>query len=183
MLITSPEHAGWALAASLALSVATLALTIWVADPIKNLELVDVGYFVITAMIYFLAAPTFANEMSRWIAGASALGVLLYAVGTLAVGRPFTMQYASMYMPAGGLRSADFIRTNRIMTAMWAVVFGIDFGCLIISKSILARPNDLLFAWFIPIGALIIGFIVNARMTRALASRHDQLVAPPTDLR
>lgn len=180
-LVTSPEHLGWALAVSLTLSILILAATIWVSDPIKNLEIIDVCYFVITALIYILAAPTFASELSRWIAEASALVILVYAAGSLVVGRPFTMQYTSVYVSDGHAGTADFARANRAMSAMWAIVFGIELACLIISKSVLARPDDLLFGWLIPIGVLVVGFIVNARMTRTLLSRYDPGAVSPVD--
>jgi hypothetical protein len=172
-LVTDPAHLSWALTVSLVLSLLTLGVTIWVADPIKNLEILDAGYFAIVIAAYLFATSAFVADMSRWIAEASTAVILIYAVGSLLLRRPFTSQYTLLALPDGGGRTADFIRTNQLMSAMWVVVFGVQLACLVIAKSVLARPDDLLFGWLVPIGSLVAGFILNAGMTRALVERQN----------
>lgn len=56
--------------------------------------------------------------------GALALG----AWGTLAVGRPFTLEYAREHTDPSRWNDPLFIRTNVIITTVWAVVLSIGAG-------------------------------------------------------
>lgn len=171
--VTSPEQLGWVLIISLCLCATSLAATCWVSDPVKHLEVIDVGYFAIATIAFVASTPSFRLEMSSWIAETSTAVILIYAAASLAVARPFTSQYTAIDLPAG-VNTADFARTNKRLTTMWVGVFAVQLGCLVISKSLLNNPDDPLFAWLLPVGTLVAGFVVNGRMTRALHSRHHE---------
>ncbi|MHC1752650.1 hypothetical protein [Humidesulfovibrio sp.] len=56
--------------------------------------------------------------------GALAVG----AWGTLAVGRPFTLEYAREHTDPSRWNDPLFVRTNVIITSVWAVAFSIGAG-------------------------------------------------------
>ncbi|MFA7265838.1 MAG: hypothetical protein WC054_05965 [Candidatus Nanopelagicales bacterium] len=178
--MTSPDLLGWALLISLGLCLFNRASSRWVGVPIKHLEILDVSYFSIAIAVFVFGTSDIAADMSRWIAEASTTVILLYSAGSLALRRPFTAQYTALEVP-NAAHTRDFARTNWLLTAIWTGVFGVQLGCLVVAKSILDNPDDLLLAWIIPIGSLIAGFVVNGRMTRGLTARHHEAAASSID--
>ncbi len=53
------------------------------------------------------------------------LGLLLIVLASLAVGRPFTLQYAREQVPPEFWSRPEFIRTNYIITAVWGGAFAV----------------------------------------------------------
>lgn len=52
-------------------------------------------------------------------------GLLLIVLASLAVGRPFTLQYAREQVAPEFWNSPEFIRTNYVITAAWAAAFAV----------------------------------------------------------
>jgi hypothetical protein len=52
-------------------------------------------------------------------------GLLIIVLITLAVGRPFTIQYAREQVAPEFWESPEFIRTNYVITAVWALAFAV----------------------------------------------------------
>ena len=52
-------------------------------------------------------------------------GLLLVVLGTLALGRPFTLQYAREQVPPDLWDSPAFLHTNYVITAVWALAFAV----------------------------------------------------------
>lgn len=53
------------------------------------------------------------------------LGLLFIVLISIAIRKPFTLQYAREKVPAELWNSPEFIRTNDIITAVWAAAFAI----------------------------------------------------------
>lgn len=52
-------------------------------------------------------------------------GLLLIVLVTLAIGRPFTLQYAREQVPESLWNSPVFFRTNQVITSAWAIAFAV----------------------------------------------------------
>jgi hypothetical protein len=52
-------------------------------------------------------------------------GLFAIAVVSIAVRRPFTLQYAASRVPQEVARSARFLRTNMVITCAWAAAFAV----------------------------------------------------------
>lgn len=52
-------------------------------------------------------------------------GLLLIVLVSLAIRRPFTLQYARETVPQELWSEPEFIRTNNVITAVWAAAFGV----------------------------------------------------------
>jgi hypothetical protein len=53
------------------------------------------------------------------------LGLLLIVLVSLALRRPFTLQYAREQVPEEFWSSPQFVRTNYVITAVWALAFAV----------------------------------------------------------
>ena len=52
-------------------------------------------------------------------------GLLVIVVVTMALGRPFTLQYAREHVSAQHQSSPAFMRTNYVITGVWALAFAV----------------------------------------------------------
>jgi hypothetical protein len=50
-------------------------------------------------------------------------GLLLIVLASLAIRQPFTLQYAREQVPQGVWASPEFVRTNYVITTVWALAF------------------------------------------------------------
>ncbi|MEJ1978243.1 MAG: hypothetical protein WDN49_21100 [Acetobacteraceae bacterium] len=52
-------------------------------------------------------------------------GLLLIVLASMALGRPFTLQYAREQVPPEVWSSPEFLRVNNVLTAAWALAFAV----------------------------------------------------------
>jgi len=83
----------------------------------------------------------------------SSVVIALVALGSLAVGRPFTEYYAKQSTPREYWESPPFKRINRVLTLVWAAVFVFNALCdLLVATS--GASSDLL-NWVLPVVAIV----------------------------
>jgi len=82
-----------------------------------------VGSFVVFAVLAVLAFVVDDDFLERWLQPLSNLGLLLVVVAGMAVGRPFTLEYAEDSVSPAMARSDGFRWLNQRLTALWAVAF------------------------------------------------------------
>jgi hypothetical protein len=106
----------------IALGAAALVLAIHRATDGKWRTL-PVGSFVVFAVLAVLAFVVSDAFLERWLQPLSNLGLLLVVVGGMAVGRPFTLEYAEDSVSPAMARSEGFRWLNQRLTAIWVVAF------------------------------------------------------------
>ncbi len=70
-------------------------------------------------------------------------GLLLIVLVSMAVGRPFTLQYAREQVPPEFWDRPEFIRTNYVITGAWALAFAV----MVVAKLALLYVPELPPAW------------------------------------
>lgn len=92
------------------------------AESVKILEVGSLILFALLVLYTFVATP-------RWTVATVRLavdgGLLAIVVVSLAIGRPFTLQYARERVPAQFWNSSAFLTTNRIISGVWAGAFAV----------------------------------------------------------
>ena len=117
---------------------AVLLLREWLS-PNRSPKLLEIGtaaLFGALALYAFLADPAWSIMGVRLVVDA---GLLLIVLVSIAVRQPFTMQYAREQVPQALWSSREFIRTNYVITAVWALAFAI----LVAADLVLLRMPDL----------------------------------------
>lgn len=112
-----------ALIAAALVSAALLARD-WVT-PGRAPKLLEIGTFVLFAglAIYAAAAgPAWSVIGVRLCVDG---GLLLIVLVSMAVGRPFTLQYAREQVAPELWNNPQFIRTNYVITSVWALAFAV----------------------------------------------------------
>lgn len=112
--------------------------------------------FLAFAVIDRLAGPS-----EGLVAGAVvAAGLLAIVLASMALGRPFTPQYAREQVPPEHWDSPEFLRTNAIITAVRALAFAVMVAA---ERALLALPGMPRGAG---IAAIVLALVGAIRFTR-----------------
>ena len=91
----------------------------------RSLKILDIGtacLFVGLVLYSFLAKPTWSVIGVRLCVDS---GLLLIVLVSMAVGRPFTVQYAREQVKPELWNTPEFRRTNYVITGVWALAFAL----------------------------------------------------------
>jgi hypothetical protein len=88
----------------------------------KVLEIGTAALFGALACYALLANPAWSLWGVRLVVDS---GLLLIVLVSIAIRQPFTLQYARERVPDEVQQSAEFVRTNYVITAVWALAFAI----------------------------------------------------------
>ncbi|TDR87333.1 hypothetical protein [Enterovirga rhinocerotis] len=91
----------------------------------RSLKILELG----TMLLFGALALYTAATGTVWTIPAVRLvvdgGLLAIVLASLAIGQPFTLQYARESVPAERWQSAGFMETNRRITLVWAAAFAV----------------------------------------------------------
>ena len=88
----------------------------------KVLEIGSVLLFGALALYALLGGPHWSVFGVRLCVDT---GLLLIVLASMAIRKPFTLQYAQEQVPAAFWNSPEFWRTNYVITGIWALAFGV----------------------------------------------------------
>jgi len=120
--------------------VVSLLLCLRMVRQGESLKILEVGSLVVFGALTaytLLAAPAWSVATVRL---AVDLGLLAIAVVSLAIGRPFTLQYARERVPEPIWALPVFYTTNRLITAVWAGAFAVLVAADALAEYVLAVP-------------------------------------------
>ena len=107
-----------------ALVSAALLVRDWVT-PGRTPKLLEIGTVLLfggLALYAVLGGPTWSVIGVRLCVDAGLLAIVLVS---MAVGRPFTLQYARAQVAPEFWSNPEFLRTNYVITAVWALAFAV----------------------------------------------------------
>lgn len=88
----------------------------------KVLEIGTAVLFGALACYALFANPAWSLWGVRLVVDA---GLLLIVLASIAIRQPFTLQYARAQVPEEVQASSEFVRTNYVITAVWALAFAV----------------------------------------------------------
>jgi hypothetical protein len=91
----------------------------------ESMKILEIGSLILFAglVLYTLvAAPPWTVATVRLVVDAGLLAIVLVS---LAIGRPFTLQYARERVPKEFWTAPLFIHANRLITSAWAAAFAV----------------------------------------------------------
>ena len=125
-------------------------------EKIKILELGSLVLFAALVAYTLVLAPVWTIATVRLAVDAGLLAIVLVS---LAIGRPFTLQYAREQVPEHLWTSPVFLRANRIVTAVWAVAFAV-----LVAADAAAEYAPAIPLW-IDIAASVVALLAAIRFT------------------
>jgi uncharacterized membrane protein len=112
--------------------------------------LVFFGVLVVLALVLDRATLQPIEDRAQLL---SSVVIALVALGSLAVGRPFTEYYARQQTPREYWNSPTFKQINRVITAVWGLVFVLNALCDA-AVAYLGVTSDV-FNWVVPVVAIV----------------------------
>ena len=113
------------------------AISLWIAAAVsgvlllrermrgRSLKVLEAGTFSLFALLGIYTAVAQVHWDISGVRSVVDAGLLLVVLLSLVIRRPFTLQYAREMVPSAVHQSPLFIRTNYIMTAVWAVAMAV----------------------------------------------------------
>jgi hypothetical protein len=119
--------------------IAAALVSVCVLIHSRKLRILEVGSALLFGALAVCAAM---NTHANWSIAAMRLcvdsGLLLIILASLALRRPFTLQYAREQVSADVANSRTFLRVNDIMTIAWSAAFGV---LILADLMLLYRPQ------------------------------------------
>jgi len=112
-----------ALSAAALLSVALL-LRDWIT-PKRTVKVLEIGTALLFGGLAVYAVATHTEWSLLGVRLRVDVGLLLVVLGSLAIRQPFTLQYAKEQTPPEVWEQPGFRLVNNVITAAWAVAFGL----------------------------------------------------------
>ncbi|WP_197027861.1 hypothetical protein [Rhodococcus sp. UNC23MFCrub1.1] len=109
-------------AAAAALAGAVICVPDLLARSPKMLDIATTVFFLALTVIGVMIGPAEGDVVDRWSNVISSAALAVIALGSLLF-VPFTEQYARRGVPRAVWTTPAFKRINRVLTAMWGVVF------------------------------------------------------------
>ncbi|MEU8778318.1 hypothetical protein [Streptomyces sp. NPDC048606] len=164
---------GLALAAAVALVV--LGRVVHRGSSWKLLEVADVVFFAAMTVVGILASAGTLRWLETYAGEVANITLTLIAFGSIAVGMPFTLQYAREQVDPSLWHEPGFLRANRVITAVWGLAFLVAALAGAFGDLVLRNPNNIWTGWIIQILAIVAALrftvwypeVVRARAVRA----------------
>ncbi|WP_406000975.1 hypothetical protein [Streptomyces sp. NBC_00829] len=146
---------------------------------IKILEVSDVIFFAALAAIGAAASPGTHRWLETYAGEVSNIALAVIAFGSMAIGVPFTIQYARERVDREYWDSPDFLRANYVITAVWGLAFLVAAMAGGFGDLVLHNPNNLWTAWIIQIAAIVAALRFTQWYPQVVRSRRTGRPAPP----
>jgi magnesium-transporting ATPase (P-type) len=143
-----------ALGAALALLICAAGAAVGIRP--KLLDLAAIVFFAALALVAALASTGAQRWLGLW--SAELCNVIIAAIAglSLAVRRPFTLQYARETTEREYWHSPLFLRINYVITAVWSAAFLLIAIVGYIGDGPLHQPNNIWTAWIIQIALIVL---------------------------
>jgi hypothetical protein len=119
-----------------AVATSLLLLTSDVVIRRRTPKVLEIGTMLLFGALALYGGVTGAVWSIAGVRLAVDAGLLLIVLVSMAIGQPFTLQYARESVPPALWREAEFMRVNVVITAVWAAAFAamavIDLAWLMI---------------------------------------------------
>ncbi len=166
---------------ALATSVVFVIANRLIGGSLKLLEIADVVFFVALVIVGALASARVTDWLETWAGELSNVALVVIAVGSMLVRRPFTLEYAREEVSPALWNNPVFIRTNYVITGFWAGAFVVAAISGFIGDAILDDSNNIWTGWIIQTGAMIVAIQFTIWYPKVAKAKSLQAAGKPTD--
>ncbi|MEE1800459.1 hypothetical protein PUR57_17585 [Streptomyces sp. JV176] len=121
----------------------------------KLLELCDVVFFAVLAVVGALAADGTSRWLETYAGEIANIALVLIAFGSMAFRAPFTLPYAREQVPRSRWDSPLFLRTNYVVTGVWGAAFLVGAVAGGYADLVQHAPDNIWTGWIIQIAAIV----------------------------
>jgi hypothetical protein len=143
-----------ALGAALAVAICVAGAAVGIRP--KLLDLAAIVFFAALAVVAALASAGTQRWLGLWSAELCNVVIAAIAGLSLAVRKPFTLQYARETTEREYWNSPLFLRINYVITAVWSAAFLLIAVVGYIGDGPLHQPDNIWTAWIIQIALIVL---------------------------
>lgn len=159
-LIVGPGRFEEAASIALGISVLSLLMNHRRGGRLKTMELFDVAYFTIIAVIGLFAGAAVIAWMELWSGEMTNIALVVFAFGSMLLRNPFTIEYAKEQAPPELWDTPVFLSINYKITLAWALSFSVSAIAGLYGVIVLHTSDNFWTGWILQIGAMLfaVGF-------------------------
>lgn len=184
-VLVGPQR--FVLAVSLACGCACLiAAANWlVGVKPKVLDGVGIAFFAALVAVGLAVDDVTRHWLERWSGDLSNTLIMLIALGSIVLGKPFTVQYAHETIAPEHWQTERFTRLNYRVTWVWTGAFAITALVGFLGDGPLGQPDNIWTNWIVQIAALILAlrfteWYPDYAIAHELMERGEPTEPPPT---
>lgn len=151
-VIGSPGHYESAIATAFGFSIFVLWAGRRRGDRLHSLTVFSVAFFGLLLAVRVLVGTSIESWLSTWTGEMSNVALAMFAVATLVLRQPFTMSYAKDMTPEEYWETPAFVRTNYVISAVWAAAFTLCAIFGFIGIVFLHDSGNFWTAWILQLG-------------------------------
>lgn len=153
-VVAGPSTWAWAALAALACAL-VLSVPDWRRSrSISILDAAALAFFAVLVVLALVLPRATLQPIEDRAQLISSVVIALVALGSLAIGRPFTEFYAKKQAPPEVWNTPTFMKVNRVLTGLWGGVFVLNALCDAAVAYLGASPD--VFNWVVPIVAIVV---------------------------
>lgn len=147
----------------------------------KALEYTDTGYFLLLGLVGLFAAESVREWLDVWADELSSIALAAFALGSIALRRPFTLPYARERVPPELWTTPRFVRTNYLVSGAWAAAFLVAAVVGFYGDAVLDDSENLWTAWIVPTAAMLAAVQFTLWYPRVVRAEADAEMGRPGD--
>ena len=155
-LVAGPNRLEVSALAALGVAIAFFLIGRLRGQSVKLLEVFDMVFFAGTAIFVFVASDSTHAWLELWGGEVANIALAVFALGSIAVRQPFTLQYARESVPKEMWTNPVFVHVNYVLTWVWAGAFIVGAVSGWYGDAILDDSNNMWTGWVIQTAALIV---------------------------
>jgi hypothetical protein len=154
-LVSGPDRLELSVLIALAAALVIFGFSRLQGGSIKALELSDVIFFALLAIVVAVASDDLHDWLEVWSGEIANIALMLIVVGSIVLRRPFTLAYAKEDTPEEYWDTPEFMRVNYIISWVWAAAFIVEAASGAFGDGVLDNSNNLWTGWVIQTAGII----------------------------
>jgi hypothetical protein len=139
----------------------------------KLLDLAGILFFAPLIVVGLLVDESALRWLERWSGELSNVAIVLVALSTIALRRPFTLEYARETVDAKDRDSLMYMHINYTVAWVWTAVFLLTAIVGFIGDGPLHEPDNLWTNWLVQIALLILALRFTEWYPEAVGARQE----------
>lgn len=144
--------------AAIAIAFAFSLTLLWLAhrrgDRLHSLTVFGTAFFAALLVVRVVMGVRVEYWLTTWTGAMSNIALTVFAVGGLLARRPFTLSYARESTPEEYWGTRAFMRTNYVISAVWATAFAYSAVLSLIGILVLHDPDNFWTGWILSLGGI-----------------------------